>query len=177
MGRIAAAASGAHRAATPGAARPLQRRCRMPHDPACPIGTQLGRPATKATSPLRRGLLVVLGSLSLATGIVGIFVPLLPTTCFLLFAAWCYARSSDRLYARLMALGWVGRYLRDYREGRGIPARVKGASLGMMWMAIGYAGWRSGSPWLIALLLLVAALVTAHVLRLPVGAARAGPVR
>lgn len=139
----------------------------MPADPSCPVGTQLDRPVTKATSPLRRGALVVLGALSFATGVVGIFVPLLPTTCFLLFAAWCFARSSDRLYARLMSLGWVGRYLRDYREGRGIPLRVKVASLLVMWVAMAYAAWVSMNPWVVGALLVVAVAVTAHVRKLP----------
>lgn len=145
----------------------------MPTDPPCPVGASLERPARKATSPFRRGALIVLGTLSLATGLVGIVVPLLPTTCFLLFAAWCYARSSDRLHAKLMSLGWVGRYLRDYREGRGIPMRVKVVSLMVMWLAMGYAGWASGRLWIAGVLVLVAVTVTAHVRKLPNGERRA----
>src|SRR5688572_26087647 len=112
--------------------------------------TTAGRDASSAHAtihvaqrPFRRAALLVCGTLSLALGVIGIFVPLLPTTCFLLVAAWCYARSSQRLYDRLMRARWIGGYLRRYRDERSIPIHVKIASLVMMWITIGTRCWYS----------------------------------
>jgi uncharacterized membrane protein YbaN (DUF454 family) len=117
--------------------------------------------------PIRRAALLVCGTLSLALGILGIFVPLLPTTCFLLIAAWCYARSSSRLYDRLMRARWIGPYLRRYRDERAIPERVRLASLVMMWITIGYSVVVFPN-WLVrAALLLTAVGVTWHLYKLP----------
>ena len=77
-----------------------------------------GEHALRSRSHVRRGALLICGTLSLALGMIGIFVPLLPTTCFLLLAAWCYARSSPRLYDRLLRARWIGDYLRRYRDER-----------------------------------------------------------
>lgn len=117
--------------------------------------------------PFRRAALIVCGTLSLALGIIGVFVPLLPTTCFLLVAAWCYARSSSRLYDRLMQAKWVGGYLRRYRDERSIPSHVKYASVVMMWITIGYSIYVFPSLLIRTALLLTAAGVTWHLSRLP----------
>lgn len=117
--------------------------------------------------PFRRAALLACGTLSLGLGVLGIFVPLLPTTCFLLVAAWCYARSSSRLYDRLMQARWIGSYLRRYRDERAIPSHVKYASVVMMWITIGYSVVVFPN-WLIrAALLLTAVAVSWHLYRLP----------
>jgi uncharacterized membrane protein YbaN (DUF454 family) len=120
-----------------------------------------------ARRPFRRAALLVCGTLSLTLGIVGIFVPLLPTTCFLLVAAWCYARSSSRLYDRLMRARWIGGYLRRYRDERAIPVHVKIASVVMMWITIGYSVFVFPNTLIRAALLLTALAVTWHLYRLP----------
>ena len=120
-----------------------------------------------AARPFRRGALIVCGTLSLGLGLVGIFVPLLPTTCFLLIAAWCYARSSSRLYDRLMRARWVGPYLRRYRDERAIPAHVRTASLVMMWITIGYSAYVVPNLLVRIALVLTAIAVTWHLYRLP----------
>ena len=117
--------------------------------------------------PFRRAALLVCGTLSLALGLLGIFVPLLPTTCFLLIAAWCYARSSSRLYDRLMRARWIGGYLRRYRDERAIPVHVKIASVVMMWITIGYSVVVFPNVLIRAALLLTAGAVTWHLYRLP----------
>jgi len=117
--------------------------------------------------PFRRAALLVCGTLSLALGIVGIFVPLLPTTCFLLIAAWCYARSSSRLYDRLMHARWIGGYLRRYRDERAIPVHVRVASVVMMWITIGYSIVVFPNVLIRGALLLTAIAVTWHLYRLP----------
>lgn len=74
-------------------------------------------------------LLVVLGCISCVLGIVGIFVPLLPTTPFLLLSAALWVRSSPRLYGWLLAHPCFGEYVRNFRENRAIPLRAKIISL------------------------------------------------
>ncbi len=83
---------------------------------------------------LYRWMLVVAGSLSLAVGVIGMFVPMWPTTPFLLLAAACYVRSSERLYGWLIEHRHLGPYIQDFRTGRGIPLRVKVIVLGLMWV-------------------------------------------
>jgi len=63
---------------------------------------------------MHKHLLVIGGSISLGLGILGIFFPVLPTTPFLLLAAFCYGRGSTRFYHWLVDRSWVGGYIRDY---------------------------------------------------------------
>ena len=117
---------------------------------------------------LWRALLIACGTLSLALGILGIILPLLPTTVFLLMAAACYARSSERFYQRLINDRWLGAYIRNHREGRGMRRSHKAITLVMLWVGIGATAiWTAHTFWLRALLLLIAVGVTVHVARLP----------
>lgn len=84
-------------------------------------------------------ILIVLGSVSVALGILGTFLPLLPTTPFLLLAAACYAKSSRRLHNWLFTNRLFGSYLRSYAEGEGIPLRVKVVVIAMLWITIGFS--------------------------------------
>ncbi len=79
---------------------------------------------------------VTLGSTALALGILGIFLPLLPTTPFLLLAAWCYCNGSDRLYGWLMTHPLFGLYIRNYRLKRAITLGSKITALSLMFAAI-----------------------------------------
>jgi hypothetical protein len=81
-----------------------------------------------ASRPVR-ALLLVVGTLALGLGVVGIVVPVLPTTPFLLIAAACYARSSDRLYAWLLGQPSLGRIVSEWRRSRSLPAGVKPRAL------------------------------------------------
>ena len=105
------------------------------------------------------------GSAALVLGIVGIFLPMWPTTPFLLLAAACFVRSSDRLYTWLIEHERLGCYVRDYMSGRGIPLRVKRVALVTMWVT-SQASWmiviahRGVESWTIgyAILLIVVAV-------------------
>ncbi len=120
------------------------------------------------SSRLMRALLIVCGTVCVALGTLGIFLPLLPTTVFLLLAAACYARSSDRFYRRLIESRWLGTYIRNHREGRGMRRRDKIATLVMLWAGIGATAiWSVEALWLRLLLAGIAIAVTAHVARLP----------
>ncbi|MCS6944224.1 MAG: YbaN family protein [Sutterellaceae bacterium] len=98
--------------------------------------------------PLRRQLLIVAGTLCVALGVLGLFLPLLPTTPFILLAAACYARASPRLYARLLANRTFGPLIYQWRERRCIPLRTKVgaillllASFGISILFLVEAGW------------------------------------
>jgi uncharacterized protein len=118
-------------------------------------------------SGTRRWALLICGTLSLGLGLLGVVVPLLPTTCFLLLAAWCYARSSQRLYDRLLNARIIGPYLQRYRESRVIPPNVKIAALVMMWITIGYAVFTYPNLAVRLTLLAIAIGVTWHLFALP----------
>lgn len=81
---------------------------------------------------------ILLGCVSLVLGVVGIFLPLLPTTPFLLLAAALYVRSSPRLYEWLLSQKYLGCYIRNFRERRAIPFRAKIVSVALVWLSIGY---------------------------------------
>ncbi len=83
-------------------------------------------------------ILASLGTIALVLGVIGIFVPLLPTTPFLLLAAALWVRSSPRLYAWLLSHRVFGQYIRDYREHRAVPLSVKIISLTLMWTTMLY---------------------------------------
>ena len=116
---------------------------------------------------LRKSLLVTAGILSVGLGVLGIFLPLLPTTPFLLLAAACFIRSSDRLYHWLIHHRWFGSYIRNYREHRAIALRAKVGTLLLLWVTIGYSAFFVAHAWwLRALLVAIAVGVTAHILSL-----------
>jgi len=117
---------------------------------------------------LRRKLLIVAGSLCVALGIIGIFLPVLPTTPFLLLAAACYARSSQRFYRWLLNQKHLGEYIRNYREGRGISLRAKILTVAVLWASIGYSALAAVDSVVVRIILLVTAIgVTIHVVTMP----------
>lgn len=88
-------------------------------------------------SPMLRALLVAAGSISLALGVIGIFLPLLPTTPFVLLAAACYARASPRLHAWLLSNRTFGPLILEWERHRSIPYRVKLIAIVMMTVTFG----------------------------------------
>ncbi len=115
---------------------------------------------------LKRALLIALGTLCVALGVLGVFLPVLPTTPFLLLAAFCYGRSSKRFYNWLMTNRWCGRYIRNYREGKGIPLRQKTLTITLLWLTIGLTAlWAVSLLWLRLALLVIAVGVTIHLVK------------
>lgn len=101
-------------------------------------------------------------------GMLGVFVPLFPTTPFLLLAAYLYARSSDRLYRGLLSNRLVGDYLHCYDEGRCMTGRHKAVTLGFLWTILAATATLAvGSWWTRGLLGGVGIAVTVHILLLP----------
>jgi len=86
-----------------------------------------------------KALFNTLGCLALALAVAGIFLPLLPTTPFVLAASACFMRGSSRMHRWLTGNPVLGACLRDYEAGRGIPAGAKAAALLMMWVSLLFA--------------------------------------
>jgi uncharacterized membrane protein YbaN (DUF454 family) len=113
---------------------------------------------------IRKTLLIICGFLFVGLGTLGIFVPVLPTTVFFLLAAACFARSSPRFYHWLLHNRWFGSYIRNYREGRGLPMRHKLITVGLLWLTIGITILMVSQWWLRLLLAAVVVGVSWHVL-------------
>lgn len=112
-------------------------------------------------------LLAALGLLCVLLGVLGIFLPLLPTTPFLLLAAFLFSKSSERLHHWLITNRWFGEYIRNYREGRGMYLRHKVMAIFLLWLAIGYSAFFVVQlSWLRVALLLLATFVTVYLWRL-----------
>lgn len=110
-------------------------------------------------------LYIVLGSISLVLGILGIFLPLLPTTPFLLLTAALYFRGSKRLYQWLLHHPQLGTYIRNFRENKAIPLRAKITSLSLLWGTLLYGIFFLVShTWIQCLLALLAVAVSYHIL-------------
>ena len=117
---------------------------------------------------VRRLLLLACGWLCVVLAAIGIVLPGLPTTPFLLLAAVCFSRSDPRFYAWLIRNPTFGPYIRNYREGRGMTGRQKFLTLAPLWLALGTSAWlMTDKLWLRLVLVTVGAAVTAHILRLP----------
>ena len=117
------------------------------------------------SSRVARYALIAVGIVCVVLGAIGVVLPVLPTTPFLLLAAACFLRSSPRFHQWLLNNRVLGLYIRDYCSGKGIPLRAKIVSISLLWLTIGYAVIFVIEPtWLRALLLLIAVVVSAHII-------------
>ena len=83
-------------------------------------------------------LLLIIGHISLGLGILGIFLPLLPTTPFLLLSLACFAKSSDKLHDFILNNNYLAPYVKDFMKGEGIPKNVKIKAISLIWLSIGF---------------------------------------
>jgi uncharacterized membrane protein YbaN (DUF454 family) len=117
----------------------------------------------------------IAGTICVVLGAVGIVLPILPTTPFLLAAAACYYKSSPRMHHWLLNNKWFGEYIRNYQEGKGLTLKTKVTALSVLWITIGFSTIFMLDRLLPAQLVLpmqlimiaVAVAVSAHILRLP----------
>ena len=122
-----------------------------------------------------RALWFIAGMFCLFLGAIGIVLPILPTTPFLLASAACFCKSSSRMYNWLLSNKWFGEYIKNYREGKGIPMKTKITALTVLWLTIGFSTVfllsRLLPPQLVIIMQLimvaVAIGVSIHILRLP----------
>ena len=105
-----------------------------------------------------RIILISLGWIFVALGVIGAFLPVMPTTIFLLIAAGLFARSSDRFYNWLINHKYLGVYIRDYMKHRGMPLKAKIIAISMLLLTIGYSAFFVVEQLTIQILLIVIAL-------------------
>lgn len=122
-------------------------------------------PQRQARSATLRYLLFACGCVSVLLGVIGIFLPVLPTTPFLLLAAACFARSSKRFYLWLVLHPRLGPWVRDYLDGQGLPLKGKIWALILMWASISFSIWLVPLPWARGFMLLSAICVTVYILK------------
>jgi len=115
----------------------------------------------KKVSGMLRAVYFVLGLLMVVLGIIGIFVPLMPTTSFLILAAWCFARSSRRAEAWILNHPKFGPPIRAWQQNRAIARRYKVMSIGGMALGLAVFVLTAHPAWWVASLLALAILALA----------------
>ena len=125
----------------------------------------MAREPFETRNPLLRYCLLTIGWLSVALGVLGIFLPLLPTTPFLLLAAACFMRSSKRFYLWLVEHPQLGPWIRDYLAGEGIPRKAKIYAISLMWVSIGISCALVPLIWARLFMLTSAVLVSLYILK------------
>lgn len=115
-----------------------------------------------------RWMLIVAGMICVALGAIGVILPGLPTTPFLLLAAYCFARSSERFHGWLVNHRWLGSYVRNFESGQGMTRRAKAATLLVMWLSFGVTIiFFVPVVWGQVGMVLLAAAVSIYIVRLP----------
>lgn len=108
-----------------------------------------------------------MGFISLGLGVIGIALPVMPTTPFLLLSLWLFSRSSERWKCWLLENRVFGKYIDDYTAGRGVPLKVKISTLVVLWVCIiCSAVWATSLLWLRIGLFTIAIGVTIHLSRI-----------
>lgn len=128
----------------------------------------VARPVKLVENRLLRWFLFGLGWLSVGLGVLGIFLPLLPTTPFMLLAAGCFARSSERFYCWITSHHRYGPMIADYLAGKGLPMRAKYLAISLLWLSILFGVFWVDFAWAKLAMLLTAVGVTTYLWRLPV---------
>ena len=112
-------------------------------------------------------LLISAGWLSIALGVLGAALPLLPTTPFILLAAACFAKASPRFHNWLLSHRYLGPIIHQYQSGKGLPRQVRLRALIILWTSMSLSVWLIGQWWAGAALVSVGILVTVYLCRLP----------
>jgi uncharacterized membrane protein YbaN (DUF454 family) len=116
---------------------------------------------------INKGLWIFAGTVCVGLGVLGVFLPVLPTTPFLLLAAFCYGHGSKRFHTWLVYRSWVGSYIRNYQSGLGISLKLKVWTIVLLWLTIGSTiGFAAFTWWLKIAMVIVAISVTIHLVRM-----------
>ena len=115
---------------------------------------------------MKKIFLLSLGAISLVLGCLGIFLPLLPTTPFLLLSAFCFSKSSEKFHKALLENKIFGQYIRDYQEKKGVTLKNKIIAISILAISITFSLTKISSFHLKLFLILVLFGVSCHILRL-----------
>ena len=113
-------------------------------------------------------ILTIIGWLAVALGTLGVFLPLLPTTPFILLAAWCFARSSPRFHQWLLYRSWFGGYLCYWQQYRAMPRGAKPRAIAMIVVTFAISLWLVKLTWVRIMLLVILACLLIFMWRIPV---------
>lgn len=114
-----------------------------------------------------KAVLIIVGWLSVILGVIGIFLPVMPTTPFLLLAAACFMRTSPKFYQWLVGHPQLGKYVVYYIEGKGIPFKAKIYTIVLMAMGMSFTIYWVPYVEVKIILPLIGALVALYILRQP----------
>jgi uncharacterized protein len=112
-------------------------------------------------------LLICIGWLSVTLGVIGAFLPILPTTPFILFAAWCFARSSERFHQWILENKYFGPIISQWENGNGISSKIRTRALLMMWFSLCFSMLIIRQWWAILLLGCIGIAVTVYLFKQP----------
>jgi uncharacterized membrane protein YbaN (DUF454 family) len=122
----------------------------------------------KSDKKFVQAIFFIAGSITLALGAIGIVLPILPTTPFLLISLACYLRSSEKMTHWMLTNKYFGKYIKNYQEGKGIPLKTKIFAISLLWITIGYSAFFIVPIWIVQIILFtIAVAVTLHLIRLP----------
>lgn len=114
---------------------------------------------------MKKKLVIILAVGCIVLGTVGIFIPLLPTTPFLLLAAWLFLKSSPKLYTWLVHNRIYGMYIKNYVERKAVPLKIKLFTIIVLWGVImSTVVFTIELLWLRIVLIVIAIAVTTHIL-------------
>lgn len=117
---------------------------------------------------MKRTILIIIGWLAVVLATLGVVLPLLPTTPFLLLAAWCFARSSPRFHHWLLYRSWFGSYIRHWQDHRALPPGAKPRALIFIVITFAVSLYLVNILWVRLLLLLMMCALLFFMWRMPV---------
>jgi uncharacterized membrane protein YbaN (DUF454 family) len=124
--------------------------------------------ATSILSSLRKGIYIIVGTLALAIGIIGIFLPVVPTTPLVLLSAACYLRGSEKLHRWILSNPRFGEIIENYESGKGLKRSIKIKAIGLMWIMILISAFYFVDSLIARIaMILISSLVTIYLIRLP----------
>lgn len=117
---------------------------------------------------MKRTILIIIGWLAVVLATLGVVLPLLPTTPFLMLAAWCFARSSPRFHHWLLYRSWFGSYIRHWQNHRALPPGAKPRALIFIVLTFAVSLYLVNILWVRLLLLLMMCALLFFMWRMPV---------
>jgi uncharacterized membrane protein YbaN (DUF454 family) len=120
------------------------------------------------TSSVKKGIYLIIGTLALGAGIIGVFLPVIPTTPLILLSAWCFFRSNSKIYQWVISNEKFGPTIENFQEGNGVTVKTKIRAVVMMWLTISVSVYIFiRNIYLIGFLYLMAVSVSIYLYKLP----------
>jgi uncharacterized membrane protein YbaN (DUF454 family) len=120
------------------------------------------------TSSVKKGIYLIIGTLALGAGIIGVFLPVIPTTPLILLSAWCFFRSNSKIYQWVISNEKFGPTIENFQEGNGVTVKTKIRAIVMMWLTISVSVYIFiRNIYLIGFLYLMAVSVSIYLYKLP----------